>query len=928
MPFLPGYAAMPTTLLNAFLALTSEAELVMRGPDRLAVVAPMFDEEDGAGPALRSLLRQALPPDEIAISINGGTDRTPEVVAETLAEHGYLHREREWIRYLDVVVHRWAPSDAGPTVTVLEHSMPTSKSDGVNFVVAGGFVTSERVLIVDGDTRFHPDFVRELRDGFYRIRRVRRDGRIVHLVDDVGLQSGAVDSLRPGPGKPLAGAISRARSGEYAIAALLRSGQTRRIGTGRVFGSSRLYTAVGCGFAARRDAFPMPADTWTEDHDFTLLVQNEQDVERTTDADTLHERGFRVVVDGREISPRHLLDRDDEIVIRRTSGARFVSSAVMYTEDPPSLGGYLRQVERWNGGGIENALKRTVTRGAWTQQRPNVRFTVAAAQLENVLGLLLLLAVPAAVGVYMGAPGIGGLGVAGVGSWFLLDMLATLTLVYLGARRLEAAHGNRGVRRARRAFGTALVGVPPLLALRLFNTVSLVVAAIRVVPTYVKRAGPLPLTASRTWVRARARHRSLDYGRFALVGAALITLGTANFEASRRWAMFTWPDDRAVAALVADAPTIDQETHRLLPIGPSTPLPVPETAPTPVESDEDDSRVADAEQDAPSDDAGPRGATDPPPTADDAAWGGGRVSRVAWSALQILGGTPMLMAPTLMMTSWSHERDDGRAELSAFCPPSRVAAAATEPRALRAEERAYAPLTPWGLLTLARLAPLAAHLEQAATAYDVAPETLLKVVLNESYLDPLAVGPTNDLGLAQITTDTLTLLGALSNDPASPLANPELLPDAFSVFDPDFSLCAGSAMLAWATSQPGGDDEAIAYARYINPRHGVVRGEVSDRHRPLVDAFLALTPMVEALSATIRTYAADPTAVSPEERLLLDVAHEVAEGRIDIETAYVRVAGAAADIGIDDAAFYADVLTSLFGRTDLGTGPPSHAASP
>src|SRR6056297_95550 len=914
---------MPTTLLNAFLALTREAELVVRGPDRLAVVAPMFDEEDGAAPALRSLLRQSLPPDEIAISINGGTDRTPEVVAETLQEHDYLHREREWIRYLDVVVHRWAPSGAGPAVTVLEHAIPTSKSDGVNFVVAGGFVTSERVLIVDGDTRFHPDFVRELRDGFYRIRRVRRDGRIVHVVDDVGLQSGAVDSLRPGPGRPLAGLISRARSGEYAIAALLRSGQTRRIGTGRVFGSSRLYTAVGCGFAARRDAFPMPAATGTEDHDFTLIVQNERDVERTTDADTLHERGFRVVVDGREISPRHLLDRDDEIVIRRTSGARFVSSAVMYTEDPPSLGGYLRQVERWNGGGIENALKRTVTRGAWTQQRPNVRFTVAAAQLENVLGLLLLLAVPAAVGVYMGAPGIGGLGVAGVGSWFLLDMLATLTLVYLGARRLEAAHGHRGGRRARRAFGTAIVGVPPLLALRLLNILSLLAAAIRVVPKYAKRAGPLPLTASRTWVRARVRHRSLDYGRFALVGAALIVLGTANFETSRRWAMYTWPDDRAVAALIADAPTIDQEAHRLLPIAP--PAPVPEPGPRPVGSEEDDPNVADAERGGSTDhDSEQPGSADTPATADAAAaWGGRSLAQVAWSAVQIVSGMP-----TLMLSSWSHDPDGGRTELSAFCPPSRVAAAAPEPRALRATESAYVPLTSWGLLTLARLAPLAGHLEQAATAYDVAPETLLKVLLNESYLDPLAEGPTNDLGLAQITTDTLTLLGALSNDPASPLANPELLPAAFSVFDPDFSLCAGSAMLAWATSQPGGDDEAIAYARYINPRHGVVRGEVSDRHRPLVNAFLALTPMVDALSATIRTYEADATAVSPEERLLLDLAHEVAVGRLDIEGAYLRVAEAVAALGIDDAAFYVDVLTSLFGRTDLGMRSPSHAVAP
>jgi len=96
----------------------------------------------------------------------------------------------------------------------------------------------------------------------------------------------------------------------------------------------------------------------------------------------------------------------------------------------------------------------------------------------------------------------------------------------------------------------------------------------------------------------------------------------------------------------------------------------------------------------------------------------------------------------------------------------------------------------------------------------------------------------------------------------------------------------------------------------------------------LVDAFLALTPMVDALSATIRTYQADPEAVSPEERLLLDLAHEVAVGRLDIEGAYLRVAEAVAALGIDDAAFYVDVLENLFGRSGLERASPSEAASP
>lgn len=886
MPFLPGYAAMPTTLLNAVLGLIPDDGVVVRGPDRLAVVSPMFEEEDGAGPALRSLLRQSHPVDEIAVSINGGEDATPRVVAETLADAGYLRSEHRPIAYLDVTVDRWTPPGDGPQVTVLEHAAPTSKSDGVNFAVAGGFVSAERILIVDGDTRFHPDFVRELRDGFYRLRREHRDGRLTWVLDDVGLQSGAVDSLRPGRRRPLAAAISRARSGEYALAALLRSGQTRRLGSGRTFGSTRLFTAVGCGFAARRDAFPMPSDTWTEDHDFTLRVQNDRDVERTTDPGTLHARGFRVVTGGREVSPRDLLDAGDAVVVRRTSGARFVDRAIMYTEDPPSLGGYLRQVERWNGGGIENALKRTTSRPGWAELRPNVRFTVAAAQIENLLGVLLLLAMPAALGLYVGAPGIGGTGLTGLGAWIGLDLAATFALVYLGARRLERARGRAGVGLAARAAGTAAVGVPPLMALRLLNVVSLLAAAVRIVPRYAHEQRRRPPTVSRTWVRARVRGGATSYRRFFAVALALVALGTTNYEATRRWATFTWPDDRTVSTLVEDARTIDQDAHRQLPLAPPAPEPEEEVEP-------------------PRRDAGPK------------AGAGAGLGALAWRALSWIGGVPQGVA-----VAWTDTEGSELHGVSRFCSPSYLASPAPEARRFHAEAGAYAPLSPWGLLTLARAAPLVGHLEEAATAYDVPPELLLQVLLNESYLDPLAVGPTNDLGLSQMTTDTLTLLGALARDGASPYANPRLFPDGFSVFDPDFSICAGAAMLAWSRSLPGGEDDAVAYARYINPRHGVVRGEVGERHRPLVDAMLALEPMVDALSATIATYRRDPGAVAPDERALLDVARDVATGRIGIGAGYARVAETVAELGIDDAAFYRDVLERLYGRTDLGTAPP------
>ena len=56
------------------------------------------------------------------------------------------------------------------------------------------------------------------------------------------------------------------------------------------------------------------------------------------------------------------------------------------------------------------------------------------------------------------------------------------------------------------------------------------------------------------------------------------------------------------------------------------------------------------------------------------------------------------------------------------------------------------PLSRWGLLSLVRLAPIAPLIEEAATAYDLPVDLYLTILLNESYLDPLAVGPTGDKG--------------------------------------------------------------------------------------------------------------------------------------------------------------------------------------
>src|SRR5690606_16435902 len=160
-------------------------------------------------------------------------------------------------------------------------------------------VTARRILVVDGDTVLDAGFVAAIKNSFYRLRTVRGPvvrgpaargpasrGPLVrspasrqsdvgepavhhpnprarraprrYVIEDRAMQSGSVRSRRPERAGPAAWWIWLARTGEYAVSAVLRAGQTRRPGRDGAFTRSRLFTVVGCGFVARRDAFPMP----------------------------------------------------------------------------------------------------------------------------------------------------------------------------------------------------------------------------------------------------------------------------------------------------------------------------------------------------------------------------------------------------------------------------------------------------------------------------------------------------------------------------------------------------------------------------------------------------------------------------------------------------------------------------------------------
>ena len=1256
MPLFPGLLAMPTVLVNAALSLVPDRTQTVRGPDRLAVVSPMYNEEAGAGRAVRSLLAQTVPPDEIAISVNGGTDRTRDVVVGVLEEHGYVRGEEGCAPEFAARLERWH-HPARPPVLIACYGAQTAKSEAINNLAGGSLLSSERVLLVDGDTVFDPRFVAAMRDNFYRLRRRVVHGRATVEIEDYALQSGTVTSYLPPGARGSQRVISAARAAEYAFSGVLRRGQVRRVGRGPVFGSSRLFTVVGCGFAARRDVLPVPCDTLTEDHDLTLEAQaRPTEIERVSVTE-LARRGFRLIVDGAELSPAAVLDRDDAVELRRGGNARFVTDAVMYTEDPPHVGGYLTQIERWNGGGLQNVLKRVASVRARRAMSANVRWVVASSQAEDVLGLLLLLLFPVALALSVGGAPFQ-VPLRALGAWLAIDLFVTLVMTWAGFVRFELGRGHGAGRAWAVASRRTAVCALPFLTLKYLNPLSYVAALSQVVPPFLaarraERRGTSRESRGVAWQRPTARRLNRRTAGVAasMVGVCLLvfvgvlqiapSLGGAQADAWRllmsapRLDMaaheglpvtsaragaptfgaglehvanvlpgpsaaarvragislsgaqggghasaaagagiaggaprvrfgapgpFGPPPPSALArapggaarsgtsvgtfpavALAADAafpgtglaadaafresgsvadaasPAIGAVVHvaafevagetgaevgaevgaggavefgaglasgtvaassaggnpaspslrspgsgahvvgaplvgappvgaplvgvplvgvplvgvplvgvppvgaplvGIPPVG-APPVGIPLVGTSQVDTPPVDTRavgsaavatgpaagsvlsvpsvgpalalwaaVARLQGDAiervvdgagatrvdalPQNVLGAGASVAGGPAAGASMQGGERagapavsapVSSARLSSARLssarlssarlssarLSSAPLSSAPVSIAPVSSAPTSRGSAptdpasggsvpsgpassgsavagsepaasrsvtggalSVSRYCQASFVPAHARAPRRLEGSASEYRPLGPWELLMLARLAPLEPLVVEAATAYDVSPRFLLQVLVNESYLDPLAVGRTGDKGLSQMTSDALTLLGAVSADASSPLHNEHLLRGAFSVFDPDFSICAGAAKLAWAARQPGAAGEAEAYALYINPLRGLDGGRVSAEHRPAVDAMLELAPLLTRLGEVYAVYDSDPARLAPFERELVDVSRSVELGTIALPEAYRRSLGVVRAAELDDRAMYVAVLERLF----------------
>lgn len=809
--------------MNSFLGSRPDRSIPVASQETLTVIAPMYNEENGARRCLASILRQDVQPDQLAISINGGSDNTYAVVTRILGEYGYSRKAADMLDGLDARLERWLAPGGAASVVLVHYRSRTAKSESINNLFDRRLVAGDRVLLVDGDTILHPGFVRAMRQNFYRFSTRTVGGRKRHVIEDYALVSGSVSSWLPQGAPVWQRIVSSGRRAEYAFSTLLRKGQSSQPGSSAIFANSRLFTVVGCGFTARRELFPMPDNTRTEDHEFTLEVQNMPLTEVELEPAVLDSMGLRLHIGDRLVRPSEVFGADELIILRTGGNARFVPEALMLTEDPSSLNGLLNQVERWNGGGLEGALGRI-----GRKLRPNVAFAVWLAQAENLLGIILLLFVlPNLIALNVVNPSIGMSGTALI-TWFVIDLVLSFLLNTAGFRLQKLARGGPRHGVLGWALRQSLMTLPAYLLIRYLNPFAWLGAATEVIPAWIRRqrgrstAG----TGAVAWERPRGARASLR-----TQGAMVSVLGLYPLLSGLVVAPVINPVNATGWQLTYSRSVVDMDDHRSL-----SPLPVRAQGVAPTYCD---------------------------------------------------AGAPGVVQISLADSAVS----------------------------------AYSPLGLWDMLALGRLAPLLPLIEQAAASYGLPVTDVLQVFMNESLFDPLAHGPTGDLGLAQLTSDALTLLDAASNDPRSVIYNPSLISADSNVFDPVFSACAGAAKLAWAYDQPRVRNLEQAYALYINPVHGFVNGRIGDIWIPLVAQMQALEPNIQRLAAVYAQYQRDPQVLTQYERRLVEVSLQVADNSTDLRTAYATSFEVISEARIDDRDVYRQVLNQLFSPTIAGVTP-------
>ncbi len=152
--------------------------------ERLTVIIPVYNEQEGITATLGAVLGQTESPQQIIISENGSQDETPLAINRFLLSKGYTLR-----RIIDQYdpefrIGQYEKNDA-PTITFVQHKCQTSKADSINEIQKYKLIKSSRMLVIDSDTLLHPRFIEKMNENWYTLH-IRRSRAVINKSEMLG----------------------------------------------------------------------------------------------------------------------------------------------------------------------------------------------------------------------------------------------------------------------------------------------------------------------------------------------------------------------------------------------------------------------------------------------------------------------------------------------------------------------------------------------------------------------------------------------------------------------------------------------------------------------------------------------------------------------------------------------------------------------
>jgi len=453
MIYLPTTPVTLTHIILGLLRLRKTTYSIIAPYEKLSVIIPVYNEQEGIIETLQAILNQTEPPYQIIISDNGSHDKTCRVMDRFLLEKGYISRE-----IFDQCNHRlrtgqYEKSNA-PIITFIQHKDQTSKADSINEIQKYKLIKGSRTLTIDSDTILHCKFIERMNENWY-ILHISRNKAVISRAEILGATMLPKKNHKVGIQGRI---IAMAREAEYTFGQILvRSGQNL----------TALYVAPGCGFMCRTDKLIMPNRTVTEDLELTQTIQSQRKVKKL-DKSLLEKfitENFQLKMNNHLIPLVQFLEKFDKPIYFSQNNATYVDSAFMYTQDPINFKGLFTQVGRWSAGfhGVLFLQGKNFKRG-----NKRLLFTIYGAKFEGITSSMIFLALPGLILIKI----ISGYGVSlnYIGLFYLFDALVQIFGIILSTYRRNRLQEKSKLDSLKYSFLTSIPNFFSLYILRLIQS--------------------------------------------------------------------------------------------------------------------------------------------------------------------------------------------------------------------------------------------------------------------------------------------------------------------------------------------------------------------------------------------------------------------------------------------------------------------------